>query len=330
MKPVIRHTIKHDAVARLLRGETYTSIAGSLTDKFGFPVTRSAIAGIARDVKAGTLELGAAQAVPTLRRPLTYRYGAEEPNGGLPVFDSHPEIRADRLLVIADLHAPYSNYKFIEKLPRIIKRHGIKQVLIAGDMIDGDSRHHKSRVRRANMSEQFKAARDVIGYLLGHCGVDEIFMLPGNHDEWLAYDVYGEISVDDTLRLMIPDGLQDRVTPFLYDRVTVTSGSEVWTIPHQAAASVDPLKAGRELSLKFQTNMITPHQHLSALGFDKYNRYMIISIGGLHDERMMDYVQLNTTTMYNMNVGVAVLQDGEGILITPDARQTNWRKYGGW
>ena len=330
MTKVIRHKIKHDTVARLLRGETYSTIANSLTDTFGFPVSRGAIAGIARDVKAGKLELGVVQTPPVLRQPLTYRYGIEEPNGGLPVFDGHPEIEVDRLLVIADLHAPYSNYKFIEKLPRIIRRHKIKHVLIAGDMIDGDSRHHKSRVRRANMSEQFKAARDIIGYLLNDCGIDEIFMLPGNHDEWLAYDVYGEINVDDTLRLMIPDGLQDRVTPFLYDRVKVISGGEVWTIPHQAAASVDPLKVGRELALKFETNMITPHQHLSALGFDKYNRYMVMSVGGLHNEKMMDYVQLNTTTMYNMNVGVAVLEDGRGILITPDARQTNWRHYGGW
>lgn len=328
MTQIVRHKIKQDVVAGLLRGETYSQLADRLSEKFGIPVSRSTIAGIARDVKANKLDLGAVEPAPSFSRPKTYRYGVEDDNGGLPVFNGHPELEADRLLVISDLHLPYTCYKFVENLRKIAKRHKIKRMLIAGDLIDGDSRHHKHRVRRASMSEQLAYSRDAVAFFLSF--IDEIFVLPGNHDEWLAYDLSGEITINDTMRLVVPDGQLSRVHAFPYDRITVHSGDEAWIIPHQAGAAADPLKVGRELALKFQTNVITPHQHLSAYGWDKYDRYVVMSIGGLHDHSMFDYVQLRTTTMYNMNRGVAVIQNGEGILITPDQRQTNWKKYGGW
>lgn len=327
MKPVIRHRIKNDVAGRLLRGDTYSTIAHEMTDKYGVAVTRSTVAGIARDIKANRLDLGASREAPKLARPQTYIYGVEETNG-LPVFTGHPVIDEDKVAVIADLHLPYTNYKFVEKIPKIMKKHGVKTLLIAGDFIDGDSRHHKHRVRRANLSEQLKYARNTLSFLLEEA--DHIYLLPGNHDEWFVYDTDGELSVEDTMRLMVPDGKAGRVTAIPYDRVQVVSSGEVWTVPHQAGASVDPLRIGRELALKFQTNVITPHQHLSASGWDKYNRYFVISVGGLHDAEMFDYIQLKTTTMYNPNLGMAVLDRGRGILITPDSRQTDWRKYGGW
>lgn len=328
MTQIVRHKIKQEVVAGLLRGESYSSLAERLSKKFDLPVSRSTIAGIARDVKANKLDLGAVEPAPSFSRPKTYRYGVEEDNGGWPVFDGHPEIDADRLLVISDLHLPYTSYKFLEKLPKIAKRHKAKQLLIAGDFIDGDSRHHKHRVRRATMSEQLSAARETMGFFLSF--VDDVWVLPGNHDEWLTYDAMGEITITDTMRLMVPDGQLSRVHAFPYDRILVNSGGEKWLIPHQAGASADPLRVGRELALKYQTNMITPHQHLSGYGWDKYDRYVVISIGGMHDHNMLDFVQLKTTTMYNMNRGIAVIQNGEGVLITPDQRHTNWKKYGGW
>lgn len=327
MKPVIRHKIKNDVASELLRGSTYTSIANEMTDRYGIVVTRSTVAGIARDIKARRLDLGASHEAPKLVRPKTYIYGREEPNG-LPVFTGHPTLEVDKLAVVADLHLPYTNYKFVEKVPIIMKRHKIKDLLIAGDFVEGDSRHHRHRVRRATFSEQLKYARKTLEFFLEVA--ERVFMLPGNHDEWFIYDTDGELSVEDTMRLMVPSGYEGRVVAIPYDRIQVISGGEAWTIPHQAGASVDPLRIGRELALKFQTSVITPHQHLSAEGWDKYNRYRVISVGGLHDPDMFDYIQLKTTTMYNPNLGMAVLDNGRGILITPDSRQTDWRKYGGW
>lgn len=328
MKPVIRHKIKNDVAGELIRGASYTEIAAEMTDKYGEPVTRSTIAGIARDIKSNRLSLGAGKSAPKLERPPTYIYGSEEDNRGFPVFTGHPSMDCDKLLVVADFHLPYTNYRFVEKIPKIMKRHGIKKILIAGDFIDGDSRHHKHRVRRATLSEQLKYSRNTLSFLLE--AAEEIHLLPGNHDEWFVYDVFGELSLEDNMRLMVPKGMEDRVVAYPYDRMQVTSRGTVWTIPHQANASVDPLRVGRELALKFETNMITPHQHLSATGWDKYDRYAVISIGGLFDKNMFDYIQLKTTTMYNPNMGLAVLDNGRGILITPDSRQTDWSKYGGW
>lgn len=310
-------------------GNTYSAIAAEMTDKYGQPVTRSTIAGIARDIKSNRLSLGVGKPAPRLDRPQTYIYGEEEPNNGFPVFTGHPVIERDKLLVAADFHLPYTDYRFAEKIPKIMKRHKIKSILIPGDFLDGDSRHHKHRVRRATLSEQLKYARKMLAYLLDE-GAEEIFILPGNHDEWFVYDTLGELSIEDNMALMVPQGYEGRVTAFPYDRIQVTSKDTVWTIPHQAGASADPLRVGRELALKFQTNVITPHQHLSAYGWDKYDRYSVISIGGLFDKDMFDYIQLKTTTMYNPNRGLAVLDNGQGILITPDERQTNWSKYGGW
>lgn len=308
-----------EMIADLMTTLSYAQIA----EKHG--ITRNAVAGIKRDLRAKKVTLGSQKI-----KVSTYRYGLEEDDGSLPVFNAHPHIHENNTLVIADLHLPYTDYEFLRRLKGVIRYYGTTSIVFAGDTLDGHSKHHKSRVRRATLSEQCMAARSVFSYFANDCPtIKNIYAIPGNHDEWFLHDAAsdGEMTIDDLGRLMVNPEDAGRVLFYSYDRIHLHSGGKEWVIPHQMQASRDPLRVGRELALKYQAHVVTPHQHLNAIGWDTYNRYCVVSIGGLHDARYFDYTNLKTSTFYEMGKGVVVIRDNHATLITDKPEQTNWSIY---
>lgn len=325
MTGAIRHLLDYDyVIPALLRNESFEKIAARETVRLDtVVVTRNTIAGVKRDLMAGTLKTSSARQNDN-GWVKTYVYGLEPDNGGLPVFTGHMTIDGDAV-VISDLHVPFTDFKFAESVIPWAKYYGIRQMVIAGDLMDGNSQNtFKRKVRPVPFSKELELSRELIAYFSTWFN---IVFEPGNHDDWFLQNQDGNLTIRDFYNLLaVADSGKFTITP--YDRVTVISGGEPWVIPHQAEASAYSLFVGDKLSQKFQANVIVPHQHNSADGFDRYRRYRVIDIGGLHDPDLMAYANLKTTTKPRHDQGFAILKDGRGILITPDRRQTDWSIIG--
>ncbi len=318
----LRQLLDYDyIISRLLSHDSYEMIAARETVRLNRVVTRSTIAGVARDIKAGSIK-------PTAARKQddgwvkTYIYGVEPDNGGLPVFTGHMTLEGD-YVVTNDWHEPFTDHKFAATVVPWAKYYGIKKMVIAGDLTDGNGQNKfKRKVKPTTLSFEFDMARKLLKYYAEW--FDEIIFEPGNHDDWFIQNMDGDLMIGDYANLLKGNDLEGKLIVTPYDRLTVISGGEKWTIPHQADYSVLSLKVGDGLAQKFQSNVIVPHQHNSADGWDRYNRYRLIDSGGLFDVNLMAYVNLKTSTRPNPKQGFTVLKDGRGILITPDQRQTDW------
>lgn len=308
----------HEVNAALQREETYASIAQAQRSKTGLNVTRSLIAGIDRDIKAGKLKPLDVKPQTTGRglRPLTYVYGREKDNGGLPRFSGKLTVENNRALIISDVHLPYTNYRALEQLPAIAERYGIEALYIIGDWLDGDSRHHKRRTRRVTLSEQARTSREVFEYFDSEGVFNEYVYLGGNHDNWFAYDTDGELEFPDIARLAIPASMEDRFIVSPYDQLTIISGGVEWNAFHQDDYSKDPLAVARTMALKYQSNVICTHMHMTAWGYDIYGRYKTVAVGGLLDPTMLEYKALNSNRMPETTSGIMILIDGEEKIIT--------------
>lgn len=320
---VVRHDLDMTFIVRaLLRGDSYSTIADREAQRLGRLVTRNVIAGVSRDLRYGKLSYGPTATQTT--KVKTYRFGVEDDNGGVPIYTEHPELEGNAV-VISDLHLPKTDYDFLKLVPKVGRRLGITRLIIAGDLVDGGSqgKHHRRKVKPVTTGYEYKIARQVLDELAEW--FDEIVYEPGNHEDWLLENMGGDLQIEDVYQFLFTPTLQGKLFLTPYDRITLYSEGEKWTIPHQTDYSKHPLVVGSDLAQKFQSNMIIPHQHITALGKDWYDRYVVVDIGGLHEPTMFDYVQLKTSRNRTMSKGFAAIKDGGVTLYTDDDRITDWR-----
>lgn len=326
-----RHKLDWDyVIPALLSGQTNEQIALRESVRLGETVTRNVIVGVRRDLKAGKLKVSALRDQQADEWVDTYLYGVEPDNGGLADYTGHMTLDGD-YVITNDWHSPFIDRKFAESVVDWARYFGISRMIVAGDILDGNSQNNfRTKVRHVPLQRELKIARLLFSHY-ADSGFEDIVALPGNHDDWFLQNHSGELEINDMMRLLWTpeiDGVLE-VTP--YDRVKLISGGEPWTIPHQANYAVFPLKVGNELSAQFRTNMIIPHQHHSADGWSRYGEpgsgirhYRIIDSGGLFDPAKLSYINLKTTTKATPAQGFVVVKDGYAQLITPDRRQTRW------
>lgn len=329
MKQVKRSDLDLDYIIQgLLSNKTYGDIAQRETTRLSVDeeivVSRSIIAGIRRDLVAGVLRPSTAARTDD-HYIKTYIWGVEPDNGGLPLFIGHPHLDGN-LIVISDIHAPFTDYEFAEKPNEVGKYYGVKKLFIAGDLLDaGTQNKFRKKVAPPSFSIDLNMARKLLEFYAEW--FDEIWFLPGNHDDWFLENEDGNIDIEDIYHLLRGDQLQGKLIVSGYDRATLNSSGELWTLPHQADVSVYSLKVAEQLAWKYQTNMVIPHQHNHAVGRDRYGRYILADIGGLHDQNKMAYMQLKTSIRPEFDKSFAAIVDGGIELITPDSRDLSSRKF---
>jgi len=321
------HGLRHDLdlayiVAATLRRQSIRSIAEHESARLGVQVTRNTIIGINRDMRNGRLR-------PPSFDPLTYSFGLDPDNGGIPVFDGQVVIEGD-VVVINDVHLPYTNYDLAQRVLDVAVFYGLTELVIAGDLVDLDSQSSfKRKLRPVSLEQELEAARELLAYYAQH--FKRIWIMPGNHEDRLLKKLDGELTFNLFTDLIRPpiDGAKDTFIFTPYDNLSVVSGGQEYMVVHQRNASAISLKVGESLAWKFQKNMIVTHQHNSAKGFDRYGRYLIIDSGGLHDQERTPYMSLKTGTNPVHDEGFVTIIDGWAELWVPDERYTQWSKIYG-
>lgn len=257
----------------------------------------------------------------------TYTYRGQPEDVGLPVFNGELHLQGDMLLV-GDIHVPSTNWEFMEKITQVAKRHLARprKIVIVGDILNGDKdSRYEHIIAPISRHKEFKITDALLQTWSRF--FDEIYITPGNHLHRLIRRLEGDIGMNEIARLLT--SAHEKIVMSHYDEVHVTSGDERWVATHQANYAKSKLKIGNLLAQKFQANIVTFHQHHSAIGRDDFNRYTIIDCGGMHQQSMMSYVKLVPNVMPNMNNGFVLLRDGTGHLLTPYPSITDWSMWGG-
>lgn len=257
----------------------------------------------------------------------TYVYTGIYNPAAAPLFTGEWHLDFDELAIIGDLHAVATNRALVEGMCATSKRHMKKKrnLLICGDALDGskDSKHPK-HVTPISRAQELRFTKQLMDYLLET--FHTIWLTPGNHLRNRMIELMeGDLDGDQLKALIISKPQRLEYSP--YDVVHVRSGGEDWTITHQYQYSRRKLTVANQLAQKYQTHIVTLHQHHTAMGMDDYGRYVCIDCGGGHDDRMFSYSNLVPNTMPRMNRGWVLLKNGTANLITPYAAWGDFTRY---
>ncbi len=227
-------------------------------------------------------------------------------------------------IIVGDVHVPTTDYEFVA-LPAAVGKKQLRhpRLIIGGDLFNMDVfSKYPALTTRPTWKDERLAAKQLINEWLEV--FEHIYILVGNHERRTAKFTHESLTSTDLVEMAVSD--LERVTISNYGWCTVQTEKEPWRITHQEDYSKNQLNVAGELALKYQSNIISFHQHHLALGYDKYKHYIAIDGGGLFDDKQMAYVQLDDSTKANMQKGFVMLKDGYPYLFG-DERLTDYSRW---
>lgn len=287
---------------------------GDLADR----VTKNVIIGIKRDLKEGKIPLHNPSDTST------FIYGVEDDNGGIPVYTGEMDIVAESVLILNDIHFPFVDPDMLQRVVAELEQNEYEYTILAGDVLNGSAHSHwNDLVEMPSFRQEAKIAKAGLKRVLELS--NRVIYFRGNHEDWHLKNNNGTVDFRDFARLIVEPKFNDKVVISPYDRMFITSNDERFLLAHQKeVSSANKLVVAEKLAWKYLCHVVITHQHKNAISTDKYNNFVIASLGGLHDPRKSAYVQLKTTTAPEQEQGFGVIRNGNLKIWTPNKIMTDW------
>lgn len=228
----------------------------------------------------------------------------------------------DDFMVIGDVQLPTTDYDFAMYPAMIAKKHLRKprRLIIAGDFYNMDAwSKYPSIISTPSWEQEREAARNLLTIYAQT--FDEMWMVSGNHERRILEKLDGQYNINDVLAASLPSG---KVKATVLDRCTVKTSKGKYTVLHGDNYAKKSLNNADEYAQKFQTHIISHHEHHAALGLDRFDRYFIVNNGGLFDHTKMSYVQTKSNTMAGMSQGFTMVKNGFPYLF---GKFTDWDRW---
>ena len=226
--------------------------------------------------------------------------------------------------VVGDVHVPFTDWDYAMLVAKIAKRYmrRPRRLLIAGDFFDmARFSRYEAVIEPPTWRQEQQAAYVLLKEWLET--FDEIRMLMGNHDRRLQKFTAGAFDNTDLLNL-IGINNPDRVRMSGWGWCVVDTPNGEWRITHPRNYSVNQLNVADTLAQKYQQHIISHHEHHSALGLDRFKRFILVNNGTLADPDKFSYAVLDDSTSAGMAQSFTLLRDGYPYAFGP------WTDFGKW
>jgi predicted phosphodiesterase len=228
-------------------------------------------------------------------------------------------------MIVGDIHCPYTDWEYASLVTRIAEKHlqPPRQLIIAGDFFNLDIfSDYAKLVAGPNWHDEKTAA---VALMQEWAAIfDRIFLLSGNHDRRVSRRTDGEMDITDLADFLSVSA--EILTPSILGYAALESGGISWRVTHAKEYSINRLTVAGELALKFQTNIVSFHEHHQAIGWDRFGRYVIVNGGSLVRQNDMAYCSLDDTKRPVWNTGFVMIRDGCPTLFGKSP-MTNWQNW---
>lgn len=256
-------------------------------------------------------------------------YPAGPPQAGQGIPDYPSPLAAKTLweltgdwMIVGDVHVPFTDPGMAGLVVRVARKLKIKRLIIAGDLFNLDV---FSTYAQFVAPPEWETERDYARALFTEWldWFTEIKIIMGNHDRRMQKFTAGQFKESDMLGLITTS---DKVQMSGMGYLNLTSGGERWTITHSTEYSVNQLTVASELANKYQTHVMTHHEHHQAMGWDRYKRYCVVNNAALVDDAKLAYVHIDTNKRPNMARGFAAIVNGSPYLFGQPPF-TDWARW---
>lgn len=231
---------------------------------------------------------------------------------------------AHPIAVISDLHVPYHDEVFIDRMVDKALREGVKRFILAGDLTDNGQWNAKrgiGRQQERSWQKDIDLARSVMGYLCANFQAseeDKNIVMFGNHDEWITNMTKGQITADWLYAYLFPDMPVEWLT---YHQATLSQQDGKFLIVHgEKFSHANPMGVVEQYALHRRMSVIVGHMHYAAQW--QSGRYQLILNGGCFNQTKMSYIHKEPLPMRETQTGFTIVSEGRATLYA--GRENNW------
>jgi predicted phosphodiesterase len=228
-------------------------------------------------------------------------------------------------LVVGDVHVPYTDWEFTGLVGAIAKKHLKKprQLVIAGDFFNLDIFSDYANLITGPGWKEEKHAAQALAQEWAEI-FDKIYFMAGNHDRRVSRKTDGEMDIHDLTELLSVNVRKIQASVLGYGNLG--SAGVTWRITHAKQYSINKLTVASELANKYQSNVISFHEHHLAQGWDRYHRYVVVNGGSLILQSSVPYCSLDDNKMPNFCTGFVMVKRGCPYLFGK-APYTDWERW---
>lgn len=223
-----------------------------------------------------------------------------------------PETAEGDALVLADVHAPFHDGPWINRLMDLAHRWGIGQCVIAGDLWDAATFCAWGHRADLTFKAEVQATKQLLGALAESFAA--ILVVLGNHEIRLERAAGWQAEFATFAEGWLGSS---KVTLSRHHWCFVRSGGETYRVTHPRNASVHATVVPKRLCAKFRSHVIGGHGHMVGMARDDSGQYWAIDSGICADPARLDYAVMEDTTRPVMQQGAVILRGGVPVLLTP-------------
>jgi len=226
-------------------------------------------------------------------------------------------------LVICDPHSPYYSEYWLNRSLAIADSIGVKDCIIAGDLVDFDfiKSWPNDRIEEQSTFDSERRATEKLFQAFDY--FDDITLIKGNHENRVNRATDGKIQARHLFEIIGKEVWEKKFAYSVYDKLFI---GDKWMVVHPRSYSQISASVAVRLAEKYYRNILNAHGHFFALRYDRSGEYMALDLGGLFDPEKIGYINLKTTTHPTWNPGFAVVRADGTIHIFHEG--TDWSYYG--
>lgn len=213
-------------------------------------------------------------------------------------------------VIAGDLHCPYVDWELADMLISQASTTNITNLIICGDVFDQPTLSQYPVVHPPPSPHEEEIAARALFKALNE-QFQRIVILTGNHDLRVFKALQGAVTDAPVIALMLARiAAKPSTTWSSFGYCLINTPKGVWRVTHPRNYSRIPLATARSLASKYQQNVITLHEHMTAMGIDTTGLRVVANVGCLADPGKLPYVIYTDTTAPHMTQSFAILLDG--------------------
>ena len=226
--------------------------------------------------------------------------------------------------ICGDVHVPYTDWSMALRVAAVARKElkRPRRLIVAGDFWNMDAYSHYPPIAPAPGWQEEKRAGKALANAWA-ATFEEIYFLMGNHERRKTKFVAAQ---EDDTDIFAPLASVARIQSTSYGWAYVHSGGIKWLVCHPREYSINQLVIADQLAQKYQCNVMDFHQHHTAKGRDRFDRYDIVDCGCLQDYDRTPYTQYDVSKRPRFKESFSILRGGIASLFGDG--WVDWGKYG--
>ena len=220
-------------------------------------------------------------------------------------------LRADRALLLFDVHAPLHDAVWMNRIIALALKWDVKACAIGGDIVEYSSISYWGRIHGIEFDHELEAACMIVRAI--EANFANKVLIGGNHEWRFVKALKKARTLQHVLKDFTSEG--SRTVTSIRKWFFLESGGVRFRVCHPANYNRIPARNAQALASKYKAHVIAGHNHLWGMTRDVSDSWYAVDAGCCLDKRRVAWLETEMSNYPQPVQGAVIVVDGTPILL---------------